>query len=169
MNISSNELQMAILKACRGVGLPVAQAQEVAAAITITPWALKQLLTYLAQPVTHAHFDFSTGVEVQNAYILRDFSACADAARLGVSPVLLRGVALCDVTQALALYRGVSAESQGGDVLVTVDEQVVPQPVRCEVEVIDWQNLSKYAALTYVPETDSSRLAGAGAGLTDND
>ena len=29
--------------------------------------------------------------------------------------------------------------------------------------------LNKYAALTYVPETDQSRLDGAGAGLNDND
>ncbi|HAJ83567.1 MAG TPA: DUF3726 domain-containing protein, partial [Rhodobacteraceae bacterium] len=33
----------------------------------------------------------------------------------------------------------------------------------------EWQQLETYAALTYVPETDASRLVGAGAGLTDND
>jgi len=33
MNISENELKMMVLKACRGIGLPVAQAQEVAAAM----------------------------------------------------------------------------------------------------------------------------------------
>jgi hypothetical protein len=152
MNMSSNELQMAVLKACRGVGLPVAQAQDVAAAIAISPWALKQLLFHLAQPTTLALFKFTVGVDLQNAYILRDFSACADAARLGVSPVVLRGLSLCDVIEAMALYRGVSVKVQAGD-----------------VDPVDWQNLGKYAALTYVSETDASRLLGAGAGLTDND
>ena len=33
----------------------------------------------------------------------------------------------------------------------------------------DLSMLNKYAALTYVPETDRSRLDGAGAGLNDND
>jgi len=32
-----------------------------------------------------------------------------------------------------------------------------------------WQRLNKLAAQTYVPETESSRLSGAGAGLVDND
>ena len=77
MNMSSNELQMAVLKACRGIGLPVAQAQDVAAAIAISPWALKQLLSHLAQPTTPARFEFSAGVDVKNASILRDFSTCA--------------------------------------------------------------------------------------------
>ena len=75
MNMSSNELQMAVLKACRGIGLPVAQAQDVAAAIAISPWALKQLLSHLAQPTTSARFEFSAGVDVQNAFIL-DLCGC---------------------------------------------------------------------------------------------
>jgi hypothetical protein len=33
----------------------------------------------------------------------------------------------------------------------------------------DWSVWSACAAKTYVPETEASRLAGAGAGLTDND
>ena len=169
MNMSSNELQMAVLKACRGVGLPVAQAQDVAAAIAISPWALKQLLFHLAQPTTPALFKFSVGVDLLNAYILRDFSSCADAARLGVSPVVLRGLSLCDVIKAMALYRGVSVKVQAGDLLLTADEPPVLAPSRCDVDPVDWQNLGKYAALTYVSETDASRLVGAGAGLTDND
>jgi hypothetical protein len=169
MNMSSNELQMAVLKACRGIGLPVAQAQDVAAAIAISPWALKQLLSHLAQPTTPARFEFSAGVDAQNACILRDFSTCADAARLGVSPVVLRELSLCDVIEAMALYRGVSATVHAGGVLLTAEERPVPVPSRCDVDPMDWQVLGKYAALTYVPETDASRLAGAGAGLTDND
>jgi hypothetical protein len=171
MNMSSNELQMAVLKACRGIGLPVAQAQDVAAAIAISPWALKQLLFHLARPTTPARFEFSAGVDVKNACILRDFSTCADAARLGVSPVVLRELSLCDVIEAMALYRGVSAKVYAGGVLLTAEERPVPVPApsRCDVDTMDWQVLGKYAALTYVPESDASRLAGAGAELSDND
>lgn len=42
---------------------------------------------------------------------------------------------------------------------------------RAGIEVDDrlWSRLSEYAARTYVPATEQSRIAGAGAGLTDND
>ena len=86
-----------------------------------------------------------------------------------MSPVVLRELSLCDVIEAMALYRGVSATVHAGGVLLTAEERPVPVPSRCDVDPMDWQVLGKYAALTYVPETDASRLAGAGAGLTDND
>ena len=47
MNVSSNELQMIVLKACRGVGLEIAQAQEVAAAVAASPQAIPDLLIHL--------------------------------------------------------------------------------------------------------------------------
>lgn len=169
MNISENELKMMVLKACRGIGLPVAQAQEVAAAMAASPWALKQLLTQLAKPILTASFDFSIGLDIKNAHILRDFWACADAAYLASPRVCIRGVSSCDVTEALARYRGVSVVAQGEDLLVMVDERPMLKPARCEVAPDEWQQLETYAALTYVPETDASRLVGAGAGLTDND
>tara|TARA_B100000780_G_scaffold147168_1_gene102845 strand:- start:620 stop:1129 length:510 start_codon:yes stop_codon:yes gene_type:complete len=169
MNISSNELKMAVLKACRGVGLPIAQAQDVAAAMAPSPWALKQLLTQLAKPMRTASFDFSAGLEVKNAYILRDFWVCVDAAYLAVPWVCLRGVIPCNVTEALAHYGGVSIVMQGADLLVRVEERAMLQPVRCEVDPDEWHELGLYAALTYVPETNASRLVGAGAGLNDND
>lgn len=38
-----------------------------------------------------------------------------------------------------------------------------------QVEPAHWQALNRYAVETYVPATDHSRIAGAGAGLADND
>ena len=169
LNVSSNQLKMAVLKACRGIGLPVAQAQEVAAAIAASPLALNKLLAHLAKPISSASFDFSFGVDVQNAHLLRDFSVCADAVSRGAVLVILRGVAKCDVTQALAQYHGVSAEMDNGDLHVAPHQYPAQKSGRCKVDPDDWRRLGVYAALTYVPETDASRLAGAGAGLTDND
>ena len=51
MNVSSNELQMTVLKACRGVGLPIAQAQEVAAAVAASPEAIPDFLRHLNNPL----------------------------------------------------------------------------------------------------------------------
>ena len=39
----------------------------------------------------------------------------------------------------------------------------------CSVNSEDWSTLEKYAHRTYVEATEASRLAGAGAGLSDND
>ena len=46
-----------------------------------------------------------------------------------------------------------------------------PPPHIGEVRVDDdeWDALERYACLTYVEATEASRLAGAGAGLSDND
>ena len=51
IDCSSNELQMLVLKACRGVDLPFAQAQEVASAISASPGAIPDFLEYLS--LTH--------------------------------------------------------------------------------------------------------------------
>jgi hypothetical protein len=101
--------------------------------------------------------------------LLRDFSACADAAALGVKPVRLCGLAACDLAHALARSRGLSIAAEGADVVFTEQEAVRPQVSRGAVVPEIWQQVASFAALTYVPETDASRLAGAGAGLSDND
>jgi hypothetical protein len=41
--------------------------------------------------------------------------------------------------------------------------------LRAEVNDNAWELLERYAHRTYVPASEASRLAGAGAGLTDND
>lgn len=47
---------------------------------------------------------------------------------------------------------------------------VVPEPLgACDVEPQIWAELSTWAKKTYVPASEASRFAGAGAGLTDND
>ncbi|PQM57239.1 MAG: hypothetical protein CML39_00335 [Rhodobacteraceae bacterium] len=45
----------------------------------------------------------------------------------------------------------------------------VSKTVLCEVNPHIWEKLTARALKTYVPETEQSRLSGAGAGLVDND
>ena len=169
MNVSSNELQMAVLKACRGIGLPIAQAQDVAAAVAASPQAIPDFLKHLSQPSQGADFDFSNGVEVKNANILRDFSVCADAATSGASSVVIRDIDKCELIIALAKHRGVMVNTQSND--LSISEGIVYELIfeRYDIDTKDWLAIGQYAALTYVPETDQSRLDGAGAGLSDND
>ena len=169
MNVSSNELQMTVLKACRGVGVPIAQAQEVAAAVAASPQSISDLLKHLSQPFQKAEFDFTTGLDVKKINILRDFPACADAAQQGVGPIILRGVRICELILALARNLEVIVEARSNDLTVSkcVKSKILPK--RCTIVNKEWLALNKYAALTYVPESDRSKVGGAGAGLTDND
>ena len=169
MNVSSNELKMAVLKACRGIGLPIAQAQEVAAAVAASPKAIPDFLKYLSEPLQRADFDFSNGVEIKNANILRDFAVCADAVISGAPSVVIQDIEKCELIIALAKHRGVMVKTQSSD--LSISEGIASELLfdRCDIDANDWTAIGQYAALTYVPETDQSRLDGAGAGLSDND
>ena len=53
--------------------------------------------------------------------------------------------------------------------LMACQAQAAPPTETLEIGDAQWQALTGYAARTYVPETDQSRLRGAGAGDIDND
>ena len=169
MNVSSNELQMAVLKACCGIGLPIAQAQEVAAAVAASPQAIPDFLKHLSEPLQRADFDFSNGVEIKNANILRDFAVCADAVISGAPSVVIQDIEKSELIIALAKHRGVVVNTQSKDLSITDGTGSKLLFERCDIDANDWTAIGRYAALTYVPETDQSRLDGAGAGLSDND
>ena len=160
---------MALLKACRGIGVPIAQAQEAAAAVAASPQAIPDFLKYLSQPLQKADFDFTNGLEVKNACILRDFSVCADAALQGVSYVIIYEVGQCKLIKALARYRGVNVSIKSNDLIISKGIKSKLLWKRCNLESKEWTAIGAYAALTYVPETDQSRRDGAGASLNDND
>ena len=169
IDCSSNELQVLVLKACRGINLPISQALEVSLAIAASPKAIPNFLKYLSLTHQKAEFDFTNGLEIKNANILRDFSVCADAAQQGVNGIILRDVKVCGLILALAKYRGMTVDVRSNDLYVSkhVDSEIKFD--RHEIDPKHLSILNKYAALTYVPETDQSRLDGAGAGLNDND
>lgn len=47
--------------------------------------------------------------------------------------------------------------------------KTLPHQNRASHKVVDWHILNQFAARTYAPATEESRLKGAGAGLSDND
>ena len=169
IDCSSNELQMLVLKACRGVDLPFSQAQEVASAISASPRAIPDFLEYLSLTHQKAEFDFTNGLEIKNANILRDFSVCADAAQQGVDEIVICDVKVCALIIALAKYRGVKVAVRSDDLSISKHAKFETKNERHNLDPKYLSMLNQYAALTYVPETDQSRLDGAGAGLNDND
>jgi len=109
---------------------------------------------------------------VSNPAMLLPFAAAA-AAQLGQCVTLewegcaavTDGASLCISGDALLVAEtsGVSA-SLGG----TLDEPAT-KATRATPDTAAWESLNSFAHRTFAPATEASRIAGAGAGLSDND
>lgn len=163
---SANEIYAMVLRAGRGANIPLANAQDIAAA---TRWLGGNLA-----PVLHAleTADHPTSVALVAPGAID--MALANPGRIqpingGVSAPLLD--ALC---QEAALRNGcqIIIEVKGDAATVCAQDGSPPTPpasARATVEDQVWDQLGQWAARTYVPESEASRLSGAGAGLHDND
>lgn len=92
----------------------------------------------------------------------------------GVIDALRCGASIDLPTAHPALVRAYllrAALDQPGDFpgITQADLQAARLTRAVAVPDVVWSELSALAARTYVPETEGSRLSGAGAGLTDND
>lgn len=136
-----------VLKAARGAGMPLGCAEELARA---APALAAQGALELVPDLLDLPFDVP---DFENGRVA------------GGHPVL-----------AITALR----DLQGAGVKVVL-ETPVPEPLQqvmqsgaapvgpFEVDAGLWAGLQAYAERTFVPESEASRLAGAGAGLTDND
>ena len=144
---SANEISGMVLKAARGTGMSIGCAEELgrAAPALAAQGALDCVNDLLKQP-----FDVPQLVNgsVCDGHAVLAVLAWRDLKAAGVDATLA-----CEVPQvlfdALCVHTLICGPFE-------VNEQV-------------WDQLSDFAAKTLVPESDASRLAGAGAGLTDND
>lgn len=159
---SRNEIGGMVHKAARGAGWPLGLAEDVAAAMDFcadpVP-ALRAIAGHLAQGPAEVLGTITTLDALQAGLI--------GQADLPNDPIL----------QALAQMRSHTAAA------VTLDHphQMLrlhsppaaepAKPATGAVEVDDdlWSMLASFAAKTFVPATEASRIAGAGAGLSDND
>lgn len=159
---SRNEIGGIVHKAARGAGWPLGLAEDVAAAMDFcadpVP-ALRAIAGYLRQGPGEVLATITTLDALQAGLI--------GQADLPNDPILLAlaqmrshnaaAVTLDDAHQMLRLHSPPAAEPA--------------KPATGAVEVDDalWSVLAGFAAKTFVPATEASRIAGAGAGLSDND
>lgn len=144
---SANEIAGMVLKAARGAGMPLGSAERLARAAPalVEKGALDQITPLFELPFDRAVYENGT---VSGGHPLQAAITWCDLKAAGLE-VDLR----TEVSKPLlaALY----------------DKNAPVGPF--EVDDAIWSLLARYAARTLVPETEVSRLAGAGAGLTDND
>jgi len=191
MDCSQNELTALLYKAAVGCGVPVGLAQDTASAIV---WLAARGHDAIG-PFLHALADtapddspFACG---QSAVDLALASPSTPVQLSAVAqPILVIGFAGAAATTsgcrfAIEMANGASVVVDATSATITGDltdgcdltvcatgdaANIAPQHLGAVVVADDaWQQASIYAARTYVPATEASRLKGAGAGLTDND
>ncbi|MEP5151561.1 DUF3726 domain-containing protein [Planktotalea sp.] len=144
---SSNEISGMVLKAARGAGMPLGCAEDLA---RIAPLLAK---------------DNTLSLIVGLLKVPLDRPVLEEGSLRRGHPVLT-AIASLDLAAA-----GIEArvEDEIDASLAQMMQQVEIPAGPFEVDTAVWDRLNAFAAKMLVPETEASRLAGAGAGLTDND
>jgi len=171
MILSQSEVAATLFKAARGRGLPLGHAD------VFVPAAVRALGTYddVAPEVTEAlqgpHICKQTGLAMA-APLAIDALLCGQDEV--VFPCFQGFRVLAAMLQnaydsyGLCIYGELG---KNGYILSHAENapKLAPPKGPIHVSDADWAQWLIWAAETYVPATDQSRLSGAGAGLTDND
>lgn len=154
---SANEIEGLVLKAARGGGLPLGHAED------------------LASAAAYLDLDGLTECPVKTGAALA-LPLALDAIMLGKGPqeVPCEAVVMTAYAKAAEAVMGRTLkwqETRDGVVIEAFTAPCgAPDPLgRRDVPEALLTHLEELAAKTLVPETEASREAGAGAGLTDND
>jgi hypothetical protein len=160
-------------KAARGAGFPVGQAEDlgrIAAYLAGTGASVVPVTKALQEQVSDIDVRWTDGcVEVHAGPAALIGPVIRDAFAMGCNKAVLADISHAPLVGAFLAENGVAQNWDG--VTVTVSDTTI-LAAKCKPVTIpqeDWNVWSECAAKTYVPETEASRLAGAGAGLTDND
>lgn len=131
-----------MLKAARGAGVPLGLAEDLSVAVPflIRNDGLNEIISF-----------FSGGSLSGLVDAVADLDA-RECGHTGAKPVVIAP----EVYTALAAARGLN-----DDLEAVSGAQDIPATL--------WSQLNVFAKRTYVPASEASRLAGAGAGLIDND
>ena len=171
---SRSEVQALVLRAARGAGLPPGHAEDVAqaavAALSRDPACAGAIAAALPAPAPAA------------------FTVDGDRLHLAVTPVVWAGPMIRDALDAgaariaaagvdcPALLAAMLPDARltwtGADAIVQSAADPATPPVprgQIDVDPTAWAAFEEMAARTIVPETDLSRIAGAGAGVLDVD
>lgn len=158
MEMSANEIEMLVLKAARGGGCPLGLAEDLAVAIGFVD----------LEELSRCPCDSGAVEAIPSA--LDRLVTDGTAQKLRADPALVAGY-----VAAFSRQIGTVAVEDAHDGTVTMAPAALPpatdpRPLGRRVLRPDLlAHLQDMAARTLVPETEASRVAGAGAGLTDND
>lgn len=171
--LALNEIGGMVQKAARGAGIPLGQAEDlgrVAVYMAGTGGSISAVTSALKEnPATVDIRWNSDAVAVSSGHAALVGPIIRDAFAMGYDTAVLADLNHAPLVGAFLAESGVALRWDGC-VLTRSDTSVLE--IRCKpvkIPAVDWAIWGDYAAKTYVPETEASRLGGAGAGLTDND
>jgi hypothetical protein len=180
MRRSVNEIQVLVLKAARGAGVPLANAEDlanaVAGSIHTRPDVLREVLGTLRGPLVAA--SLTDGTTLNGSFALTG-PAAIDLLLAGENAVTIKpappGNLLAALVKDANRTHGVSLVISKAPSTATLEFSMSDAPPSkrptgpVDVEDDIWSRLSALAAKTYVPASVASRSLGAGANLDDND
>ena len=164
MIVNRNEVEALALKAARGAGAPPAQAAAFGRA------ARHHLAADRGEAALATALDALPGGAILDLPLA--LTRLMESASRGQARGTLPGDPALARSYAEALAFGCDTAPSAGGVSVTIDLAAPAAPVpplRLALSTAFFDRLTDLATRTMVPETEASRQAGAGAGLTDND
>lgn len=176
-----NEIESLVLKAARGAGIPLGHDEDLAAAARYLAGTAPEKLGELTAALPGPHVIVTltdNGTTIADARVAMAGPMALDLIICGKKQVCLTNLDAPAVFQAmvdLSIYNSrlkAVVDVDGRDVTLAASDTataVPPQSGPVDVTDADWETWAIYAAKTYVPASDGSRISGAGAGLTDND
>ncbi len=169
MLLSMNEVETIVTKAAQGRDLDFGIAVEIGAAAR---WLCARGFDGITEAVRVLSVAGDSDIAVNRLGLPAVDLAAANALSVQTtdcsSPLMLRALAArvdCGVYFDPSADDGEGAwivDPHGGTEDIAPTESTAPAPPA-------WEQISKWAALTYVPSSAHSRCTGAGAGLTDSD
>ena len=170
--LSVNEVASTALKAARGAGLPQGQAEDlarVAAYLVGIRGDVAVITAALQEPMRAVQATWDGNHLTISGSAAMIAPVICDAFRMGSARVTFADLRHSPYIAAALAADGVPLWYEGRSIR-RGDSEVLPvKPGPVAVPQADWDIWLALAAKTYVPDSAASRLAGAGAGLTDND
>ena len=171
---SQNEIAAIIRQAARGAGAPPGQAEDLARTalyLVQTGQGLERVAASLRDPFDPVDVQWDHDcIKVRSGPAMMIAPVVRDAFLGGVDSARLDHPAHAPLIRAALAEAGIMVAGDDTD-LARIDAAPPVGTVTGQVDVPEtlWSIFAHFAARTFVPETDASRIAGAGAGLTDND
>lgn len=170
------EVFATVLKAARGAGWPLAQSEDFARtmAARINPKCLEDFVAILRLPIAarvqkRAYQVFGHPVL---AWPAATDLVVAERAPIEVEPHAAPNLLAAFVAQMALDNECALNFAPTGTMIRIARRDGLIDPAETGAVHVDadmWAQIEDFAAKTYVPNSEASRAAGAGAGLTDND
>ncbi|KAG1652831.1 hypothetical protein GQR58_025978 [Nymphon striatum] len=174
-------------KACRGVGYSWGLAEDAGKAVRwLTAYGLPgaTVLADYLQVVQSGFSPYIPELKDRRMSMLYPLLALPQAARISEAfsqpiEISFGNASLVCTRESLSILGKVDWSVKKSDLICQraavdltnskIDEQLLPSPLSRDIDAGVIKTLESFAHKTYAPATEASRLAGAGAGLNDND